>query len=156
MTIAQLVGRERSRLRVALVVRGVAMALAVGFVLLAASTVALGSARWITRPSAPLGAWMLTVAVLAIILWRSWRAGVRGASMQSIADAIERERALRAGSVRGALEVDRTGPLGAMAARRIAGELSRLRRPLAPRLQGRALRWSGGAAVVAVVSFATV
>ncbi len=156
MTVGQIIARERSRLRVALVTRGVAIALAIGFVLLAASTVALGGARWITRPSAPLGAWVFVAVVLVLLIAWSWREGRRRASASAIAAAIERERTMRAGSLRGALEVDSSGPLGQLAAKRLASELGRVRRPLAPAMQGRATRWSILSALIAVASLATV
>ena len=156
MTVGQIIARERSRLRFALVTRGVAIALAIGFVLLAVSTLALGNARWITRPSAPLGAWVVVSLVLAILLGWSWREGRRRASSAAIAAAIERERALRAGSLRGALEVDSSGALGQLAARRLASELGTTRRPLAPMTQRRATRWSLVSAVVALGSLASV
>ena len=156
MTVRQIIARERSRLRVALVTRGVAIALAIGFVLLAASTIALGGARWITRPSAPLGAWLLVAVVLAVLIAWSWREGRRRGSASAIAAAIERERTMRAGSLRGALEVDSSGPLGQLAAKRMASELGRVKRPLAPAMQGRATRWSLLSALIAVGSLATV
>jgi hypothetical protein len=156
VTVRQLIARERSRLRIALVTRGIAIALAIGLVLLAASTIALGGARWITRPSAPLGAWMVVALVLVALIVVSWREGRRRASAAAIAAAIERERTLRAGSLRGALEVGSSGPLGQLAAKRLASELARVRRPLAPAMQGRATRWSILSALVAIGSLATV
>jgi hypothetical protein len=156
VTVGQIVARERSRLRIALVTRGVAIAMAIGLVLLAASTVALGGARWITRPSAPLGAWIVVAIVLAALIVWSWREGRRRASASEIAAAIERERTLRAGSLRGALEVDSSGPLGQLAAKRLASHLSRAKRPLAPAMQRHATRWSVVSALIAVASLATV
>ena len=156
MTVGQIIARERSRLRVALVTRGVGVALTIGFILLAASTIALGGARWITRPSAPLGAWAIVAIALLALLVASWREGRRRASASHIAAAIERERALRAGSLRGALEVDASGPLGALAAKRLATDLARVKRPLAPAMQRRATRWSVLSAVLAIGAVATV
>ncbi|MGQ0715372.1 MAG: hypothetical protein ACT4PJ_16870 [Gemmatimonadaceae bacterium] len=156
MTVSQIIARERSRLRFALIARGVALALAIGFALLAVSTIALGDARWITRPSAPLGAWLVVAVVLATLVWWSWREARRRASAAAIAAAIERERALRSGSLRGALEVHSSGSLGQLAARRMAAELSKTRRPLAPATQGRATRWGIISAAVALGSLASV
>jgi hypothetical protein len=156
VTVGQIIARERSRLRIALVTRGVAIALAIGLAIVAASTIALGGARWITRPSAPLVAWVLVVAVLGALVVLSWREGRRRASASAIAAAIERERTLRAGSLRGALEVDSSGPLGQLAAKRMASELGRVKRPLAPAMQGRATRWSILSALIAIGSVATV
>ena len=156
MTVGQIVARERARLRVALVTRGVAIALAIGLALLAASTIALGGARWITRPSAPIGAWLVVATVLVALIVLTWREGRRRASASEIAAAIERERTLRAGSLRGALEVGSSGPLGQLAGKRLASELGRAKRPLAPAMQGRATRWSILSAIVAIGSLASV
>jgi hypothetical protein len=156
MTVGQIIARERTRLRIALVMRGVAIALAIGFAVLAASTLALGGARWITRPSAPLGVWIIVGIVLAALIVVSWREGRRRASAAEIAAAIERERPLRAGSLRGALEVDDSGPLGSLAAKRLASHLGRVRRPLAPAMQGRAAKLSALCGVIAMGSLASV
>jgi hypothetical protein len=156
MTVGQIIARERRRLRIALVMRGIAIALAIGFALLAVSTLALGGARWITRPSAPLGAWIVVGIVLAALIVVSLREGRRRASASEIAAAIERERTLRAGSLRGALEVDESGPLGSLAAKRLASQLGRVRRPLAPAMQGRAAKLSALCGVIAVGSLASV
>ena len=156
MTVGQIIARERRRLRIALVTRGVAIALAVGFALLAVSTLALGGARWITRPSAALGAWIVVGIVLVVLIVLSWREGRRRASASEIAAVIERERTLRAGSLRGALEVDDSGALGSLAAKRLASQLGRVRRPLAPAMQGRAARVSAVCGVIAIGSLAGV
>src|SRR5581483_6115241 len=68
VTVAQLVGRERSRLGLAIVVRGLAAAVALAALVVAASAVALGDARWITRPGAPLAAWGVAVVAAVLVL----------------------------------------------------------------------------------------
>ncbi|MBC7791768.1 MAG: hypothetical protein H7Z74_17615 [Anaerolineae bacterium] len=139
MTVAQLVARERMRLSIAIIARGVAMALAIALILAAISAVALGDARWITHPSAPLAAWLAAGILVCSAIWYSIRDLRGSAGRDRVAAAIERERALRAGSLRGALEVGTTGPLGERASRVLADRL----RPdwvLAPVMQWRAWR----------------
>jgi hypothetical protein len=140
VTVAQLVDRERSRLNAAILARGIGVALAVAAVIIAASTLALGRARWITRPGAPLVAWVVAIVIAAAILWWTRRDARRSATSGAIAQAIERERALRAGSLRGALEVSEMGALGRHAAEAVAGRLAGSGRVLAPTLHRTALR----------------
>ncbi|HEY9516793.1 MAG TPA: hypothetical protein VIQ74_14040, partial [Gemmatimonadaceae bacterium] len=151
MTVAQLVRRERSRLGVALAARGVAAALALAAVVIAASVLALGGARWITLPGGPLLAWALALAAMGAVLWGTQRDVRRSATQATIAGEIERERALRSGSLRGVLEVADSGELGAHAARALAARLASSGSVLAPALHRRALR-RGAVAVLAAVA----
>ena len=144
MTVAQLVAREQARLRLAIAARGVALALAVAAAVVAMSALALGEARWITRPSAPALAWLAAAVLVAAAFARTLRDLRRGAAATRIAAAIEREHALRAGSLRGALEVAGSGVLGRRAADQVAARLTGLGRVLAPGLQRGA--WRRGAA----------
>ncbi|MGI9075879.1 MAG: DUF4175 family protein [Gemmatimonadaceae bacterium] len=139
MTVAQLVARERMRLSIAIITRGVAMALAVALVIAAVSAVALGDARWITHPSAPLAAWLAVGLLVCLAMWYSIRDLRGSAGSEHVAAAIERERALRAGSLRGALEVGATGALGNRASRVLADRLGS-DWVLAPLMQWRAWR----------------
>ncbi|HKT10144.1 MAG TPA: hypothetical protein VJR24_19740, partial [Gemmatimonadaceae bacterium] len=89
MTVTGLVRRERSRLGVAILARGMAAGIAAAAVLLAASTLALGSARWITRPTAPLASWAVALVAAALACWWA-RGAVRAkASSYAVARAIE-------------------------------------------------------------------
>ncbi len=139
MTVAQLVARERTRLSIAIIARGLAMALAIALILAAVSALALGNARWITHPSGPLAAWLGMALLVCTAIWYSVR-DLRGAAgSDHVAAAIERERSLRAGSLRGALEVGTSGALGNRASRILADRL-RPDRILAPVMQWRAWR----------------
>ena len=141
MTVLDLVDRERTRLRVAMVLVGGALAAAVTAVLLAGATLALGGARWITLPRLlPVVAWLVAAAVVGLALWWTIRALSGPASRSSVAEAIERERQLRAGSVRGAIEVAATGALGRRGAEQL---LTRIRRDDA-KAGPRRRRGSGG------------
>lgn len=154
MTIEQLVLRERRWLRIAVVLCGVALALAVAAVIVAVSAVALGHSRWITHPSAPLLAWVVAVVLVVAVLWWTSRLMRRAASRPALAVEIERERALRAGALRGALEVAHTGALGRRGAEEVSRRLTSVQGMLAPALQRRAWRrgllaaLGAGAAVV--------
>src|SRR5687767_10940579 len=106
MTLDQLVERERARVRLLVGLEGALVALAVAALLTAAGIAAFGGARWIDLPAPlPVLVWALALAGVAAVAWRTRRAVERGASRASIAEAIEREGALRRGTVRGALEV---------------------------------------------------
>jgi hypothetical protein len=147
MTLSALIERERARLVVALVGAGVAGGLAGAVVVAAAGGWLLGDARWLTLPRAlPWLVWGVIVgAAAAAVLWTRARLRRDGAAA-AVARAVEGERALRAGTVRGALEVGQQGPLGAMAAADVAQRLGAGAGPLAPRLQRRARGRFAGAA----------
>ena len=153
MTLAQLVGRERSRLGVALVARGAALALAILALVVAAAVFVLGDARWIRLPAVPLLAWSLALLGVAAVLWWTQRDSRRGAAEANVARAIERERSLRAGSLRGALEAAESGDLGAHAAGALAARLGASGAPLAPALHGSARRRGAIAGAGALASF---
>ncbi|MEI6740802.1 MAG: hypothetical protein WCK74_10895, partial [Gemmatimonadaceae bacterium] len=122
---------------------------------LAACTVLLGDGRWLTLPRAlPLiGLGLALSSGLPAALWIRRRAA-RLASLADLAGVIETEQALRAGSLRGALEVAATGPLGARAAQDVAAQL--VPTVLAPRLAqqwGVRQRWAIGLTGLAVLLF---
>src|SRR5450759_2183189 len=92
-----------------------------GLHLLAAAAIMLGGARWLALPRAtPIAVWIVLLSVdLAALLFT--RALVRQrTSVATVAKQLEQEQSLRAGSVRGTLEVADTGALG----RRAAADLS--------------------------------
>ncbi|HET7621254.1 MAG TPA: hypothetical protein VFK39_05060 [Gemmatimonadaceae bacterium] len=153
MTLAQLVGRERSRLGIALAARGVALALAILALVIAAGVFLLGDARWIRLPAVPLLAWALALLGVAAALWWAQRDARRSAAEDSIARAIESERSLRAGSLRGVLEAADSGELGAHAASTLAARLGSSGSMLAPALHQRALKRGALALVAALAAF---
>ncbi|MGH7663052.1 MAG: hypothetical protein ACRENI_01955 [Gemmatimonadaceae bacterium] len=155
MTALQLVDRERSALRVAMAAAGMFMALATAAVMAAVGTLSLGGARWIARPSAPIVVWIaIAVTALAIVCWTYVLIG-RRASRNVVAMAVERELALRSGSLRGALEVAAASALGRQGARLMAERLAADAgdRPLAPLLRRRILVRSAAAAFAAILAF---
>jgi hypothetical protein len=153
VTLSQLVGRERSRLGVALAARGVALALALLALVIAAGVFVLGDARWIRLPVVPLLAWALALLGVAAVLWWTQRETRRSAGEGSIARAIESERSLRAGSLRGVLEAAESGELGAHAANSLAARLGSSGSLLAPALHKRALKRGALALVAALAAF---
>ena len=92
--------------------RGGAVAVAAVAVVLALGARALGGGRWMALPAVlPFLAWGLAAAVLTVLAWITLRQLRRDTATTRIATAIEHERRLRAGSLRGA-------GLGACASRR--------------------------------------
>jgi hypothetical protein len=153
VTLSQLVGRERSRLGVALAARGVALALAILALVMAAGVFILGDARWIRLPVLPLLAWALALLGVAAALWWAQRDARRSAAEASIARAIESERSLRAGSLRGVLEAAESGELGAHAANSLAARLGASGSLLAPALHRHALKRGAIALIAALAAF---
>src|SRR5579885_1653091 len=160
MTVLELVDRERARLRRMHFLVGFALAVGATSLVLALGGSVLGGARWMSLPRAvPFVVWLLLVAAdAAVILWTA-RQLRRRTTRQSVAAAIEREQSLRAGALRGALEVANSGTLGRRAAARLGEQLE----PAGPRLaphEARTIRrgvfQATSAATVAVAALAFV
>jgi hypothetical protein len=153
MTVVELVERERARVRAAYVAAGAALTVAVALAIVAVGAFALGEARWIAAPrGAPLVVWVAIGAVVAAAVWLTRRAVLRHATRGAVAAAIEREQRLRAGALRGTLEVAASGPLAARAAADLSSRLA-AGGPLAPAHRRRArssLAVGAAAAVLAV------
>src|SRR6478672_4782304 len=116
MTLRELVARERFRLVATMGARGAAFSIGAAALLVGLAAFWLGDARWISEPAAPAIAWVIVVlAIGAPVVWTIVRVR-RAATPAKVAHAIERERALRDGSLRGALEVEGQGPFGTRAA----------------------------------------
>jgi hypothetical protein len=158
MTVVELVERERSRLRRLYILAGLALAVGATCVLLAAGASALGGARWISMPrGTPFGIWIAVLAVdVAVVAWTIRRLD-RRATRQNVAAAIEREQSLRAGALRGVIEVANSGALGRMAAETLSDRLSSKAGKLAVgerRLVRRGAAQATGAATVAAAALA--
>lgn len=160
MTLFDLVERERRGVARQLTAGGGAL-VATGVVLvLLVTTLALGGSRWLSLPRVtPFVAWALAIA--AAVAGARWlrRRLFEETSVARIARAVEEERRLRAGSVRGALEVADAGALGRLNAEQVAARLDGLADPsLAPRLRRSVARRAavgGGAAIVGVLALVT-
>jgi hypothetical protein len=158
MTIVELVDRERARLRRLHIALGVAVAASATAALLAIGASTLGAARWMSLPRPmPFLVWLLVIgADVAIVMWTVRRLNRRTAR-NTVAAVIEREQAMRAGSVRGAMEVANTGALGRRAAAAVGERLAPAASRLAPverRSTARGALQAVGAAVLALGALA--
>jgi hypothetical protein len=141
VTISQLVERERVTLRGLHLLAGAAMIVAATCAVAAAAAIMLGGARWLALPRAtPIAVWIVVLSVdLAALLFT--RALVRQrTSVATVAEQLEREQSLRAGSVRGTLEVADTGALGRRAAADLSSRLGQSSQTLLPAARGQARR----------------
>src|SRR5690349_15479741 len=153
MTPLEFVERERARLRRLHIIAGASLALAVTFAVLALGVLLLGNARWIALPrSAPFVVWLVVGALdMAVIVWSGRR--LRGdVTRTGVAATIEREQALRAGALRGALEVADRGALGRHAANEMSNKLRGAGLTLAPTSRRSARRQAGRTFLAATTS----
>lgn len=158
MTVLELVDRERKRLRRLHVLLGLGAAVGATCLLLTLGASALGSARWMALPRVvPFLVWLFVVgANVAVVLWTVRRLD-RRTTRQSVAATIEREQSLRAGQLRGVLEVADSGALGRRAAAAVSDKLAPVGPRLAPgenRSVGRRALQAAVAAAVAIVALA--
>ncbi|MHB1864524.1 MAG: hypothetical protein ACYCVL_16375, partial [Gemmatimonadaceae bacterium] len=156
MTIVELVERERRRLRWLELAAGAALGATVVCGLAAAGVLLLGNARWLALPRAmPLLVWVLLVGGSTLVAWRTRRRLRSGTSRAQVAAAIERERSLRSGALRGAIEVAESGAFGRRAAAGMVESLRPSGDTLAPVLRrharARALRVAAVAAITGVL-----
>jgi len=157
MTVLELVDRERSRLRRMHLMAGIALAVGVTCLLLAAGASALGGARWMALPrGVPFLVWLLVLAAdVAVVRWTMRQLG-RRTTRSSVAAAIEREQTLRAGALRGVLEVAESGALGRRAAAAMGAQLAPGGTRLVPVEQRSVRRHAGQATGVATVALAAL
>ena len=155
MTLHQIIAGEHRKMRRLVLCAGAAALLGVAATLLVLAILVLGGGQWITLPAIlPMLFWgVLAIAVgTSAVLFRS-RVRQR-MSETTIASAVERERGLRVGALRGALEVGDASALGRANASRVAHLLGTGAAPLAPVLRGRFRRGAlvGAAAAVAALA----
>jgi len=138
------------------ILMGVASAVGATCLLLAVGASVLGGARWMSLPRAvPFLVWVLILAADAAVIAWTVREIRRRATRSGIAATIEREQALRAGTLRGALEVANSGTLGRHAAAEVSAKLGPLGARLAPvaqRSAGRVALQAAGIAALALVA----
>src|SRR5688572_20250691 len=136
MTVIELVERERARLRMLDAAAAVALALVATLLIIGTGCWLLGEGRWIVLPrGTPMLVWAaLLLANGAVFVWASRRLR-RELARPGVAAAIEREQTLRAGAVRGVIEVADSGALGRRADRRLSAELETRGPRLAPAMQ---------------------
>jgi hypothetical protein len=149
VSLLELLDRERRYLARLLGASGVTLLVGAIALLLAAGTLILGGARWIDMPRvAPFLFWLGIAGIVAVGVRAGVRLRARLVTLPGVAAEVERERALRDGSIRGTLEVAESGTLGRLGAETMANRLASLGEvPLAPGLRRRLARWLGGGAV---------
>jgi len=160
VTIVELVERERARMRVLELAAGAALGIAVACGVLAVGALLLGHARWLVLPrGVPLAIWLLLAAAIGAVVRTTMHRLASRTSRAQVAAAIERERALRSGALRGAIEVADAGAFGRHAAALIADALPTRGEPLAPEMRGGATRRASkfvAAALITIVLLAIV
>jgi hypothetical protein len=157
MTVLELVDRERARLRRMHLLMGLALAVGATCLVLAVGASALGSARWMALPrSVPFLVWaVIAAADVVVVLWTARRLD-RRATRSSVAAAIEREQDLRAGALRGVIEVANSGALGRRAAAAVGARLAPAGPRLAPAERRAVRRGATQATGVATVAMAAL
>lgn len=156
MTLNDIIDRERRGVARQLSTTAGAWVLAGVLLVLVAAALTMGDARWLTLPRIlPFLAWALALGAAAAV-WSPLRRRMREeATVPRIAKTVEQERALRAGSLRGALEVAETGVLGRLGAEKMADTLRAVgTETLVPRYRKTLLQRAligGGAAAVGVL-----
>jgi hypothetical protein len=155
MTVIEIVERERAHLRVIDAIAAVALALMASFALVLGGAWLLGESRWIALPRAtPLIVWsLLILANGAVLVWAIRRLR-RELARPAVAAAIEREQTMRAGALRGVIEVADRNALGRRADRALASTLTGRGPTLAPVLRQRGRRRAVQALTVAAVTLA--
>ena len=155
MTVVEIVERERKRLRLLDAAAAVALVFVTTCGVAALGAWLLAGARWIALPRAtPLLVWAALALGNALVLWWVRRRLGRELARASVAAAIEREQTMRAGALRGVMEIGTRGSIARRADQSLARELSSRGPALAPALRRsssmRALRF----AAVAIVTLA--
>ncbi|HET9454954.1 MAG TPA: hypothetical protein VFO66_11780 [Gemmatimonadaceae bacterium] len=156
MTVLDIVHRERAKLRVVHFAAGIALVAAASVVIIGLGAWLLAGTRWITLPrGTPLLVWVVLLgANAAVIVWAIRRLR-RDLAAPAVAAAIEREQTLRAGELRGVMEVSTESAIARRADQRLAQRLENVGPTLAPSLQRSsrmsALRAAGVAAVTLVL-----
>lgn len=157
MTLRAMLARERNRGRSVALIATAAMALAAALMTIAIGAWLLGNGAWVALPGAvPLLWWAIVLGIAgAVARWRL-RSARRDTAVAGVATAIEQERGLRRGEVRGALEVSESGELGAAAARSIADRLAGAAgsASLAPKWRERLTRQATRGAIMLLVAAA--
>jgi len=136
MTVVEIVERERARLRIVDAAGSVALALVVTSAVIGAGAWLLGESRWIVLPRVtPLVVWTVLALADGAVVWWAVKRLRRELAQPSVAAAIEREQTLRAGALRGVIEVAHRTALARRADRTLAATLSQRGPTLAPQLR---------------------
>lgn len=143
--------RERSALRVRAVAALALAVIGLGALSLSAGAWLMADGRWMLLPRfMPLTVWLAAAAAAVLLVWSLRKRSADVLNLDALATAVEREQQLRAGSLRGALEVGGAGVLGARASQDVARKLSSS--ALAPKMALRLARGMTISGIVAVVT----
>ena len=155
MTVAQIVQRERARLRVVDATAAVALALVATFAVVGVGAWLLGESRWIALPRVtPLLVWSALALANGAVLWWAMKRLRRELAPPFVAAAIEREQTLRAGALRGVIEVANTNAIARRADRTLSEQLSTRGSTLTPKMHRASRTRAGRAVAVALVTLA--
>ena len=152
MTVVELVERERSRLRTVDIAATVGIAVVVTLAVIGAGAWLLGESRWIDLPRVtPLVVWGVLLGTNTLVRWWALKRLRGELARPSVAAAIEREQTLRAGSLRGVIEISDSSSIARRADRVLSEQLTARGPMLAPQLRrtsrNRAVRAFGVALV---------
>ena len=156
MTVRTLVERERARLRLVHAFSFAALIAVASLVVIGLGAWLLAGNRWMTLPrGTPLLVWVALVGANAAVLAWAVRRLRRDLATPAVAAAIEREQTLRAGELRGVMEVGGASAIARRADQRLAERLSAGTGPtLVPTLQRSSRLDAMRLAGVAVVTLA--
>jgi hypothetical protein len=155
MTVIEIIERERARLRIVDSAAVIALVLLMSIAVIGSGAWLLSESRWIALPRAtPVLVWTALLASNVALIWWAGRRVRQTLARPAVAATIEREQSLRAGALRGVIEVSGSGAIARRADQALATKLADRGPTLAPGLygreRGRALRFG----VVSVVTLA--
>ena len=151
MTLHELVEQERRHIWRRELLASALLVAAVVAVIITFGAGMLGGSRWLTLPRVlPFAVWLVVLAAVGVLAWRTRSRLRRDATRAQVAHAIESEQRLRKGVLLGALELEGKGALAARAASVARGTLPSSG-ALAPTMRHAGRRRAGiaGAAAIA-------
>jgi hypothetical protein len=155
MTVVEIVERERARLRTVDVIATVALVLVVSAIVVGGGAWLLGDSRWIALPRAtPMLVWVVFAIANGAVAWWAVRRLRRDLARPSVAAAIEREQTLRAGALRGVMEVAGTTAIARRADRSLVAQLETRGPSLAPTMHRRSRLRATRAFAIAAITLA--
>jgi hypothetical protein len=156
VSVVALVERERAWVGRLITGWGIGIAVAGACAALGLGVFAFGQGRWMELPAPlPIVAWVLVAAFVGLAASLTARRLAAEATRRRVALAIEHDRVLRRGALRGALEVGDTGALGRRGAEQLRSRIAD-GKALSPTLRGKARLRTAAVAVLATAAIATL
>jgi len=156
VTVVALVEHERAWVGRLIAGWGIAIAVACVCAALGLGVFAFGQGRWMALPAPlPLVAWVLVTALVCLAASLTARRLATEATARRVALAVEHDRRLRRGALRGALEVGDSGALGRRGAQQMLSQIGD-GRGLSPTLRGRARLRTAAVVLLAIVAIAAL